>query len=186
MPRKKQGGSSIRRLTPSQKYHGKKHRSRSRSRSPSSENDKSNSESENARSRSRSRPAFQSVQHVGLQTELERRQATENDANQTALHFNTVKITNKTSIGDMIQYQHCQAMKFRDESKGMCCNNGKVSPEPFPPLPQQLAVLFEGTTDLSVRFLQDIRKYNSAFQLTSLGCKEVRMNGWNPQLRIQG
>ena len=86
----------------------------------------------------------------------------------------------------MIQCQHCQAMKFRDESKGVCCSNGKVNPEPFPPLPQQLAVLFEGTTNQSVCFLQDIRKYNSAFQLTSLGCKEVRMNGWNPQFRIQG
>ena len=86
----------------------------------------------------------------------------------------------------MIQCQHCQAMKFRDESKGMCCSNGKVNPEPFPPLPQQLAVLFEGTTDQSVCFLQDIRKYNSAFQLTSLGCKKARMNGWNPQFRIQG
>ena len=79
-----------------------------------------------------------------------------------------------------------QAMKFRDDSKGMCCSNGKVIPEPSPPLPQQLAVMFEGTTDQSVRFLQDIRKHNSAFQLTSLGCKEVRMNGWNPQFRIQG
>ena len=69
--------------------------------------------------------------------------------------------------------------------KGMCCSNGKVNQEPFPPLPQQLEVLFEGTTDISVRFLQDIRKYNSAFQLTSLDCKEVRMNGWNPQFRIQ-
>ena len=86
----------------------------------------------------------------------------------------------------MIQCQHCQAMKFRDESKDMCCCNRKANPEPFPPLPQQLAVLFEGTTDQSVRFLQDIRKYNSAFQLTSFGCKEVRMNGWNPQFRIQG
>ena len=86
----------------------------------------------------------------------------------------------------MIQCQHCQAMKFRDESKGMCCCNGKVNPEPFPPLPQQLAVLFEGTTDQYVCFLQDIRKYDSAFQLTSLGCKEVRMNGWNPQSPIQG
>ena len=85
----------------------------------------------------------------------------------------------------MIQCQHCQAMKFRDESKGMCCSNGKVNPEPFPPLPQQLAVLFEGTTFQSVCFLQDIRKYDRAFQLTSLGCKEVRMNGWNPQFRIQ-
>ena len=76
--------------------------------------------------------------------------------------------------------------EVRDESKGMCCSNGKVNPEPFPPLPQQLAVLFERTTDQSVRFRQDIRKYNSAFQFTSLGCKEVRMNGWSPQFRIQG
>ena len=136
------------------------------------------------RTESRSRSAFQNVQHVGLQTE--RRQATENDANQTALHFNTDQLKNETSIGDMIQCQHCQAMKFRDESKGMCCSNGKVNPEPFPPLPQQVAVLFEGTTDQSVCFLQGIRKYNSAFQLTSLGCKEVRMNGSNPQFRIQG
>ena len=119
------------------------------------------------------------MQHVGLQTE--RRQATENDANQTALHFNTDQFRNETSIGDMTQ-----AMKFRDGSKGICCSNGKVNPEPFRPLPQQHAVLFEGTTDQSVRFLKDIRKYNSAFQLTSLGCKEVRMNGWNPQFRIQG
>ena len=174
----------------------------------SSENDKSDSESENARSRprsrttcsrsrstrnsnsttrteSRSRPAFHSVQHVHPQTE--RRQATENDAtaNQTALHFNTDQFRNETSIGDMIQCQHCQAMKFRDEPKLMCCSNGKINPEPFPPLPHQLAGLLEGTTDQSVCFLQDIRKYNSAFQLTFLGCKEVRMNGWNPQFRIE-
>ena len=85
MPRKRQGVSSIGTLTPSQKYHRKRHRSRS----SSSENDKPDSESENARCRSRSRtsryrsrstrvsnsttrtesrsrPAFQSVQHVGL------------------------------------------------------------------------------------------------------------------------
>ena len=71
-------------------------------------------------------------------------------ANQTPLHFNTNQLKNETSIGDMIQCQHCQAMKFRDESKDMCCSNGKLNPEPFPPLPQQLAVLFEGTTDQSV------------------------------------
>ena len=64
----------------------------------------------------------------------ERRQATENDANETALHFNTDQLKNETSIGDMIQCHHCQAMKFRDESKGMCCINGKVNPEPFSPL----------------------------------------------------
>ena len=86
----------------------------------------------------------------------------------------------------MIQCQHCQAMKFRDESKGMCCCNGRVNPEPCPPFPQQLAILFKETTDQSVRSLQDIRKHNSALELTSLGCKEVGMNEWNPQFRIQG
>ena len=88
MSRKRQEGSSIGRLTPSQKYHRKRHRSRYRS--SSSENGKSDSESENARfksrsrsgrfrsrsnrvskcktrTESRSRPAFQSVQHVGQQ-----------------------------------------------------------------------------------------------------------------------
>ena len=47
----------------------------------------------------------------------------------------------------------------------MCCSNGKVNPEPFPPLPQQLADLFEGATDQSVCFLQDIRKYNIALYI---------------------
>ena len=41
-------------------------------------------------------------------------------------------------------------MKFRDESKGMYCSSGKVNPELFPPLPQQLAVLFEGATAFCV------------------------------------
>ena len=28
--------------------------------------------------------------------------------------------------------------------------------------------------------------YNSAFQITSFGCNEVRFNGWNPTFRIEG
>ena len=78
----------------------------------------------------------------------QKKQATENGANQTALHFNTDQLKKETLIGGMIQCLHCQAMKFRDESKGMCCSNGKVNL----PLLQQLAVLFEGTTDQSVCF----------------------------------
>ena len=80
--------------------------SRSRSRSTRVSNS-------TTRTESRSRSAFQSVQHEATN----RRQATENDANQTALHFNTDQFKNETSIGDMIQWQHCQAMKFRDEYK---------------------------------------------------------------------
>ena len=77
---------------------------------------------------------FFKVCNWGQQTK--RRQATENDTNQTALHFNTDQLKNGTSIRDMIQCQHCQAMKLRDVSEGMCYCNGKVNPEPFPPLPQ--------------------------------------------------
>ena len=34
--------------------------------------------------------------------------------------------------------------------------------------------------------LDNIRKYNCAFQPTTFGCKEVTLHGWNPQFRIQG
>ena len=35
-------------------------------------------------------------------------------------------------------------------------------------------------------FLADIRKYNCVFQMTSFGCNEVSMAGFNPSFRIQG
>ena len=35
-------------------------------------------------------------------------------------------------------------------------------------------------------FLDNISKCNCAFQLTSFGCNEGTLHGWNPQFRIQG
>ena len=35
-------------------------------------------------------------------------------------------------------------------------------------------------------FLSNIRKYNSAFQMTSFGCNKITMAGFNPSFRIQG
>ena len=35
-------------------------------------------------------------------------------------------------------------------------------------------------------FLTNIHKYNSAFQMTSFGCNEVSVTGFNPSFRIQG
>ena len=32
----------------------------------------------------------------------------------------------------------------------------------------------------------NLRKYNCAFQITSSGCKEINLSGWNPNFRIQG
>ena len=43
---------------------------------------------------------------------------------------------------------------------------------------------------LEIQKLQDIfrlyMQYNCAFQLTSFGCKEVTLHGWNRQFRFQG
>ena len=68
----------------------------------------------------------------------------------------------------------------------MCCSNGKVDLQPLPALPSPLNELFGGETVNAKHFLENIRKYNAVFQLTSLGCKEANPRGWNPQLRIQG
>jgi len=53
-------------------------------------------------------------------------------------------------------------------------------PQPF------LQHLFEGEDSDGVHFLSNIRKYNSVFQMTSFGCNEVTMPGFNPSFRIQG
>ena len=90
-------------------------------------------------------------------------------------------------IGAMtIQCQHCQATNFPNESKGMCCSNGKMILHPLPNPPLELQNLYNGQSEQFIHFLENVRKYNNAFQMTSFGCNEVRSNGWNPTFRIQG
>ena len=45
---------------------------------------------------------------------------------------------------------------------------------------------YEGIDSDGKHFLTNIRKYNSAFQMTSFGCNEVSVAGFNPSFRIQG
>ena len=55
------------------------------------------------------------------------------------------------------------------------------------PQPQAfLKHLYEGIDSNGKHFLTNIRKYNSVFQMTSFGCNEVSMAGFNPSFRIQG
>jgi len=35
-------------------------------------------------------------------------------------------------------------------------------------------------------FLANIRKYNGAFQMTSFGCNEITIAGFDPSFRVQG
>ena len=53
-------------------------------------------------------------------------------------------------------------------------------------VPTVLQHLYEGVDSNGKHFLANIRKYNSAFQMTSFGCNEVSMAGFNPSFRIQG
>ena len=57
---------------------------------------------------------------------------------------------------------------------------------PFPKPPRQIERLFKGESPESAHFLKHIRQYNSAFQMTSFGCNEVTLRGWNPSFRVQG
>ena len=70
---------------------------------------------------------------------------------------------------------------------GICCLNGKVSlPESENP-PEPLHNLMSGLNgDESKHFLKNIRKYNSAFQMTSFGANEQHLGGYMPTFKVQG
>ncbi|KAF0297543.1 DNA transposase THAP9 [Amphibalanus amphitrite] len=58
-------------------------------------------------------------------------------------------------------------------SAGFCCSKGKVAPPFHPPPPPELAELFSANSPLHREFMTNIRRYNCALQLASMGCKEV-------------
>jgi hypothetical protein len=82
---------------------------------------------------------------------------------------------------------HCGALKWKGEPPGLCCSNGKVKlPNLLPPV-EPLKSLMSGESPQSKHFLQNIRKYNSCFQMTSFGVtKEVREERFMPTFKIQG
>ena len=84
-----------------------------------------------------------------------------------------------------LQCLNCGALKF---AKELCCSKGKIQLDVFPQPQPFLQHLYEGVDSNGnlKHFLASIRKYNSAFQMTSFGCNEVSMAGFNPSFRIQG
>jgi len=91
------------------------------------------------------------------------------------------------NIGHMnVTCAHCHARKFLNEALGMCSYNGKVYLLPLQEPPEPLLSLTSGTTPDSKRFLQDIRKYNSCFHITSFGAtKVVTQAEYMPTFKIQ-
>ena len=109
------------------------------------------------------------------------------DASFRALNYEPDTFHNTTDIGSMSwQCSNCGALKFNKETDGLCCSKGKVQLDQFPQLHPFLQHLYEGIDSNGKHFLANIRKYNSVFQMTSFGCNEVSMAGFNPSFRIQG
>lgn len=88
-------------------------------------------------------------------------------------------------IGVMDQVcAHCKAKKYRNESNGLCCSNGKVKlPEILQP-PEPLCTLLSRTSPESQHFLRYIQAYNNTFQMTSFGATHIVRGGYMPTFKV--
>ena len=104
-----------------------------------------------------------------------------------ALNYNADSFYNTTDVGTLsVRCSNCGATKFPMETESLCCLKGNVQLDAFPQPPVFLQHLYEGVDSNGKHFLTNIRKYNCAFQMTSFGCSEITMAGFNPSFRIQG
>ena len=95
--------------------------------------------------------------------------------------------TRQLSIGSRTHpCAHCGALKWPGEVPSMCCQGGKVRLPQFPDVPDELKNLILGHDENSAHFLQNIRSYNSAFQMTSFGCNRIQEHGFMPTFKIRG
>nr|XP_026487949.1 uncharacterized protein LOC113394741 [Vanessa tameamea] len=94
---------------------------------------------------------------------------------------------NDIDIGGMVKIcDFCQAKKWTAESPGLCCSGGKVN---IPKIPEPTSVfkeLISGSNPSSKHFLNHSRQYNTLFQMTSFGAKEIREGNFMPTFKIQG
>lgn len=91
-------------------------------------------------------------------------------------------------IGKMDTFcEHCQAKRFKDESKNLCCNSGRVHIANLEAPPEPVFSLFSGDYGDSKHFLKHIRRYNACFQMTSFGVHGRIFNDvYMPTFRVQG
>lgn len=91
------------------------------------------------------------------------------------------------NIGSMsVVCNHCQALKWKGETSGMCCSNGKVKLDPLTEPPEPLKSLLLGSHPQSKEFLKATRSYNNAFQMTSFGGNIISEGHFMPTFKVQG
>ncbi|XP_038075107.1 uncharacterized protein LOC119742920 [Patiria miniata] len=87
---------------------------------------------------------------------------------------------------------HCHALLYSKERSStnkfnLCCRNGKVKLTPTPTPPEPLQTFLTSSEPSLLAFRKQIRTYNNALTMTSLGCKEQTIPGqWMPTFKIQG
>lgn len=79
---------------------------------------------------------------------------------------------------------HCKAFKYRNETPGLCCANGKVKLSPLIPPPEPLRSLVSGYGAESKHFLKEIQNYNNCFQMTSFGATNVVRENFMPTFKV--
>ncbi|GFY31473.1 ATP-dependent DNA helicase [Trichonephila clavipes] len=131
------------------------------------------------------------LQNVRISTARSRR-TLHADLNLSAFHYdsnNDYSLHPNVVIGKMDKIcMYCSALKFKNETQthGMCCASGKVKlPELHSP-PEPLSTFLSGVTRVSKHFLENIRKYNSCFQMTSFGATNIVRENYMPTFRVQG
>ncbi|XP_045511060.1 uncharacterized protein LOC123705982 [Colias croceus] len=80
----------------------------------------------------------------------------------------------------------CNAFKWQKEPNGICCSGGKVLIENFHDPPDIMKALLNGEHPQSKHFLDNSRLYNSAFQMTSFGAKQITEGPFMPTFKVQG
>ncbi|UYV67468.1 hypothetical protein LAZ67_5000717 [Cordylochernes scorpioides] len=97
------------------------------------------------------------------------------------------KADSSVDIGQMSRVcQFCSALRFKDEPLGLCCKQGRVSLPAIESPPEPIFSLLSGLHPLSKSFLLHIRGYNSIFQITSFGARQVVEQGYMPTFKVQG
>jgi len=84
---------------------------------------------------------------------------------------------NTTDVGILsAECRRCGALKFPVETESLCSVKGNNQLEPCPRPQPFLEHLYEGIDSDGIL---NIRKYNSTFQMTSFGCNEITIPGFN-------
>lgn len=102
------------------------------------------------------------------------------------------RLPEEHTVGQMDQQcQHCKALHFKDETRQKdgyndCCNFGTIA-LPTQNYPPELRQLLDGDTEASQNFRSNIRHYNSALAMASMGAKIDTPAGGGPYcFRIHG